>query len=877
MSERPLDQIGRGARRVLEQNDLGTMIAAAPRLYPHQWSWDAAFISIGLARVSVPRALAEFRTLLAAQWSTGMIPHIVFSPGTDYYPGPGVWGTDRAAAKPEGVETSGICQPPVHAIALARIVRIASEVGGETAQEARNFASEAVPKLAAWHRWLATARDPDGMGLVQIHHSWESGMDDSPRWDAAYGAVVVEHETGLRRHDTALVTDAVERPSDSEYQRYLHLVAQMRSVDYDDSRITEIIDFRLGDVFITALLAVAAEELAELGRDLGIEDQVVDQPGIAARARLAVLASVDPRSGLCRDWNARTGEWTGAQSLASFSVLLCGGDDEVYRRQRDVITGPHWAGHPDLLYALPPTLSPDDPGFRPRTYWRGPIWPVMNWLFSWAFERHGDTALAGQWRDQGLAQLGDLAYGEYYDALNGDPLGSQDQSWTAAAALDWLAADRSTGLAQHAPTNLRDHPGAALDRPLRLAVAGAGARGTAYARHLQDSGGRAVVTAVAEPRPGVRADFAGQHGIADEQQFERWEDLVAAPRTCDAVVIGLQDSDHLAAATAFARAGYDILLEKPMAPTEAECRQIVEECDRAGVFLGICHVLRYAPYTQLVRDQIRAGAIGDVVNVQHLEPVGFWHFAHSYVRGSWRDSKASAPVLLTKSSHDIDWLSYVIGRPARRVVSFGSLNHFRPDQAPAGAAERCLDCEVEASCPYSAVRIYRRGLDPTTREGYFTAVMAPEMTPEAVDVALRHGPYGRCVYSGGNDVVDHQIVGIDYEDGVTADFSVSAFSPVESRRTRIFGTRGQITTDGNRVWVFDFLTQETTEHAVTVVGASAGEGHAGGDTAMIAAFVQALAAGDPSAFSSDGRTSLATHSIVFAAERSRASGAVVEM
>jgi glucosylglycerate hydrolase len=442
MSELPLDEMDRGARRVLEQNDLGTMIAAAPRLYPHQWSWDAAFIAIGLARVSVPRAITELRTLLAAQWETGMIPHIVFSPGSDYFPGPDVWGTDRAAARPQGVETSGICQPPVHAIALARILRIAAEVGGETEQEARAFAREAVPKLAAWHRWLATVRDPDGQGLVQIHHGWESGMDNSPRWDGAYAAIVVEHETELRRHDTALVADVSERPSDREYQRYLHLVAQMRSVDYDDSRISQIIDFRVGDVFMTAILAVAAEELIAVGRDVGLEEEVTDQSAIAARARAAVIASVEPDSGLCRDWDARSGSWNSALSLASFSVLLCGGDDALYRRQRDIITGPSWAGHPRLRFALPPTLPPDDPGFRSRTYWRGPIWPVMNWLFWWALERHGDSGLADQWREEGLAQLADLAFGEYYEPLTGEPLGSHDQSWTAAAALDWLAARR---------------------------------------------------------------------------------------------------------------------------------------------------------------------------------------------------------------------------------------------------------------------------------------------------------------------------------------------------------------------------------------------------------------------------------------------------
>lgn len=441
-TEATLADIDRQARRVLQDNDLGAMVAAAPRLYPHQWSWDAAFISIGLARLSVPRAITELRTLLAAQWSTGMIPHIVFSPVPGYFPGPDVWGTDRAKAKPAGVQTSGICQPPVHAVALARIVRIARAAGGPEAEEATTFAREAVPKLAAWHRWLSTARDPDGNGLVQIHHGWESGMDNSPRWDAAYEAVVVEHETELRRHDVRLVADVSERPSDHEYQRYLHLVAQMRSVDYEDAQVAEVVDFRVGDVFMTAILAVAAEELAALGRELGLDDEVSDQPALARRARQAVLASVDPDTGLCRDWDARTRSWTSAESLASFSVLICGGDEAVHARQRDVVTGPRWAGHPDLRYAVPPSLSPDHPGFQPRTYWRGPVWPVMNWLFWWALDRAGEADLARSWREQGLAQLADLAFGEYYHPLTGEPLGSHDQSWTAAVALDWIAGPR---------------------------------------------------------------------------------------------------------------------------------------------------------------------------------------------------------------------------------------------------------------------------------------------------------------------------------------------------------------------------------------------------------------------------------------------------
>jgi glucosylglycerate hydrolase len=153
------EQLTQRATEVLRENDLGTMVMAAPRLYPHQWSWDAAFITIGLARVSVPRAITEMRTLLHAQWDTGMIPHIVFSEFTGYFPGPDVWGTDAAEAKPAGVQTSGICQPPVHAIAVARVLEAGRALGGRDEEEAEAFAIESVPKLAAWHRWLSNARD----------------------------------------------------------------------------------------------------------------------------------------------------------------------------------------------------------------------------------------------------------------------------------------------------------------------------------------------------------------------------------------------------------------------------------------------------------------------------------------------------------------------------------------------------------------------------------------------------------------------------------------------------------------------------------------------------------------------------------------------
>ena len=314
---------------------------------------------------------------------------------------------------------------------------------------------------------------------------------------------------------------------------------------------------------------------------------------------------------------------------------------------------------------------------------------------------------------------------------------------------------------------------------------------------------------VAEPRPFHRDQVAHALGLGAEATFSDWHDLVAAERVADAVIITTQDRDHRLAIEAFAAAGYDILCEKPLAGAEVDCAAAVAAASAAGVFLGVCHVLRYTANTQRIRALIAAGAIGDIVAIHHLEPVGWFHFAHSFVRGPWRRQDESGPMLLTKSCHDLDWLSYVVGAPASRVSSFGSRTLFTAANKPADASDRCVTCAVEPECPYSAVVMYHAGLDPERIESYFTRIIAPDMTAGAVDEALRTGPYGRCVFAADNDVVDHQVVSVEYANGVTAAFTVVAATRHEDRRTSIFGSRGQLTTDGSTVEVYDFATRRS--------------------------------------------------------------------
>jgi predicted dehydrogenase len=388
--------------------------------------------------------------------------------------------------------------------------------------------------------------------------------------------------------------------------------------------------------------------------------------------------------------------------------------------------------------------------------------------------------------------------------------------------------------------------------------------------------GEAVVTALAEPRARRREAAAVEFGVAADRSVASWEELAARPDLdVDAVVVATPDHQHTEPALAFLHRRVPLLLEKPMAPSEEEARLIVEAAERAGVVVCVAHVLRYSAYSDRVKSLLDAGAIGDVVSIEHLEPVGWWHQAHSYVRGNWRREDESNPMLLAKCCHDVDWLSYVVGRPALRVSSFGSLSHFTAANKPEGAGARCLDCAVERDCPYSARRIYLERLQDPAARRWPLPVLTEDLTEQGVTTALREGPYGRCVYDCDNDVVDHQVVNIEYVGGVTASLTMTAFTPMGFRRTRIFGTRGTLEGDGYSVSVFDFLTGETTSiQVVDPDSAEAGDGHLGADAALTRSFLAAVRAGDAGRILTSPAESLHTHTIVWAAERARRLGRV---
>ncbi|MBO5688648.1 MAG: Gfo/Idh/MocA family oxidoreductase, partial [Lentisphaeria bacterium] len=352
------------------------------------------------------------------------------------------------------------------------------------------------------------------------------------------------------------------------------------------------------------------------------------------------------------------------------------------------------------------------------------------------------------------------------------------------------------------------------------------------------------------------------------------------PKMCDAVAICTQDNLHEGPAVACAKCGYHILLEKPMAPTAQACKNIVAAVKEAGVMFAVCHVLRYTKYTEAVRNILKSGEIGEIMTIQHLEPLGYWHQAHSFVRGNWRNEAESSFMLLAKSCHDIDWLRGIMGKKCTRIQSFGSTRHFRASEKPAGAADRCVDCPqvIESFCPYSAKKIYFRDRLSKGHNDWPVNVLAPVIDKDSLADALENGPYGRCVYACDNDVVDHQVVNMNFEDGSTAQMLMTGFNFHGSRLTRIFGSHGELETDGRFVKVRHFLDE--SERVIDTETANDGgilTGHGGGDFGLMDHFAAALANNDPSLILTGIDETLESHLMVFAAEESRKKGIVCDV
>lgn len=408
-------------------------------------------------------------------------------------------------------------------------------------------------------------------------------------------------------------------------------------------------------------------------------------------------------------------------------------------------------------------------------------------------------------------------------------------------------------------------------KQLRLGLIGAGERGAnCYAPYALKYPAEAKFVCVAEPMKERRDAFAQKHAIPEENRHEDWKELLEKDYELDGVLIATQDRQHYEPAMACIEKGYNILLEKPMAEIAEKTKEIVEAAEKKGILLMVCHVLRHTPFYRAMKQAIDEGKIGDVQSVHHIENIGYWHFAHSYVRGNWRNQEESTPMIVAKCSHDTDIINYLLGgRRCERISSFGSLSYFRPENAPEGAADRCEDCPHNKTCTYSA---YRYLEDRNMHRSLKDIIMRTDDNDQFLKYMLK-SPYGRCVYHCDNDVADHQVVNMEYEGGVTASWQASAFTMEIMRQTKIMGTKGEIEgcIEENQFEIRDFDTGNIT----TVKVHTPKTLHAGGDECIMETFTKALRNPGEQNLMYSAALSLQGHVMAYAAEESRISGGKV--
>ena len=405
---------------------------------------------------------------------------------------------------------------------------------------------------------------------------------------------------------------------------------------------------------------------------------------------------------------------------------------------------------------------------------------------------------------------------------------------------------------------------------IKLLLIGAGSRGyEAYGRLIKMRNDAKII-AVAEPDEDKRKRLAREHNIPDTMQFSSWEKLLEKEKFADGIIIATPDRLHVEPAISAMKKGYHVLLEKPIAPTKEGVQKVVSVAKQTNRIVVVGHVLRYTKFFKKLKELLDSKVIGDIVGIEHKENVGFFHFAHSFVRGNWRNSRESSPSILAKSCHDLDILYWLTGARCKTLTSFGELMYFRPENKPDKAALRCLDCpdEIERLCPYSAKKIYL-----TDYIGWPVSVISLDLSYEGRMKALREGPYGRCVFACDNDVVDHQIVNMVFENGVKATFTMTAFSDTITRRIRIFGTQGEIRGEFEKgeIEVIKFGWTERKFYNFGVY--DMGMGHGGGDKGIVRHFISLLK-GDESRSFTNIEESAHSHFMAFAAEESRLEGGI---
>ena len=415
------------------------------------------------------------------------------------------------------------------------------------------------------------------------------------------------------------------------------------------------------------------------------------------------------------------------------------------------------------------------------------------------------------------------------------------------------------------------------EAPVTAITLGAGARGNVYGNYGLSFPNELKIVGVAEPIPIRNERYTKKHNIPESNRFVTWEHVFDQPKFADAIIITTPDELHYGPCIKALEMGYDVLLEKPISPSEEECREILTLANQTGRIVAVCHVLRYAPYFIRLKEMIDSGMVGELISIQHLEPIQHIHMSHSYVRGNWHNSKQTTPIILAKSCHDLDILRWLVDKPCQNISAFGNLSWFVEANAPGGSTNRCTDgCKAEANCPYSALKIYYRD------RSYTYVFDFPDDKSTHGDFILdqlRKTNYGRCVYRMENDQPDHYVSSMEFEGGITANFSMEAFTSYHGRRTRIMGSHGDITGDMNEFIHTDFLTGKKTKWDITVedVDNYKNSGHGGGDWALVSDWIKAVKKQNPKYLTSTIDASIESHIMGFKAEESRLNKTVSEV
>jgi len=412
-----------------------------------------------------------------------------------------------------------------------------------------------------------------------------------------------------------------------------------------------------------------------------------------------------------------------------------------------------------------------------------------------------------------------------------------------------------------------------INQPVRFVIIGYGSRGSLYASYSEKHPSEMKVVGVADIREIRRENARKKYGIDKKYVFSSWEEVFKVPRFADVIVVATPDNLHYGPAMKALEMGYDVLLEKPIAQTWQECSGILQQARKYNRIVGVCHVLRYTPYFRKLKEVCESGTLGEIVSMQHLEPIEHIHMSHSFVRGNWHNSKETVPILLAKSCHDLDLIRWLVGKPCRKVSSFGTLKWFREENAPAGSTDRCVNgCKAESNCPYSALKIYYRD---RTWLHHFDFPEGQDQG-EVIMKYLKESNYGRCVYHMDNDQCDHQVVSMLMEGNVTVNFSMEAFTYEGGRKTRIMGSMGEAYGDEKELYIADFR-QKKLEKWVTAEHAEDLSGHGGGDMVLVKDFIQAVYQHKPELLTSTLEASMESHLIGFKAEESRHTGNIVDV